>query len=99
MFRFVREVEGMSFPEAVRTLAEKEGIELPEEGATSRERADATEAVYGALRFAARFFYTQLTQADSGQKALAYMQRRGYSEAMIRGVRRRVRSGWLGSIA
>ena len=84
VFRFVREVEGMSFPEAVRTLAEKEGIELPEEGETSRERADAMEAVYGALRFAARFFYTQLTQADSGQKALAYMQRRGYSEAMIR---------------
>ena len=84
VFRFVREVEGMSFPEAVRTLAEKEGIELPEEGATSRERADAMEAVYGALRFAARFFYAQLTQADSGHKALAYMQRRGYSEAMIR---------------
>ncbi len=84
VFRFLREVEGMSFPESVRTLAEKAGIELPEEGETSRERADAMEAVYGALRFAARFFYGQLTQADSGQKALAYMQHRGYSNAMIR---------------
>ena len=84
VFRFVREVEGMSFPEAVRTLAEKAGIELPEEGAASRERADAMEAVYGALRFAARFFHAQLTRTDSGQKALAYMQRRGYSNAMIR---------------
>ena len=84
VFRFVREVEGMSFPESVRTLAEKAGIELPEEGATSRERADAMEAVYGTLRFAARFFYGQLTQADSGQKALEYMQHRGYSNAMIR---------------
>ena len=85
VFRFVREVEGMSFPESVRTLAEKAGIELPEEGETSRERADAMEAVYGALRFAARFFHDELTRADSGQKALAYMQRRGYSEATIRG--------------
>ncbi|MXW64051.1 MAG: DNA primase [Bacteroidetes bacterium SB0668_bin_1] len=84
VFRFVMEVEGMSFPESVRTLAEKAGIELPEEGATSRERADAMEAVYGALRFAARFFYGQLTQADSGRKALEYMQRRGYSNAIIR---------------
>lgn len=84
VFRFVREVEGMSFPESVRTLAEKAGIELPEEGTASRERADAMEAVYGALRFAARFFHTQLTRADSGPKALAYMQRRGYSDAMMR---------------
>ena len=84
VFRFVREVEGMSFPEAVRTLAEKAGIELPEAGDASRERADAMEAAYGALRFAARFYYAQLTRADAGARALEYVQGRGYSKATIK---------------
>ncbi len=84
VFRFVQDIEGMSFPEAVRTLAEMAGIELPEEGDTSRERADAMEAAYGALRFAARFYYGQLTRADAGRRALDYVLGRGYSKATIK---------------
>lgn len=84
VFRFIQEMEGMSFPEAVRTLAEMAGIELPEEGDASRERADAMESAYGALRFAARFYYGQLTRADAGSRALEYVRGRGYSQATIK---------------
>ena len=84
VFRFVREMEGMSFPEAVRTLAEKAGVELPEAGDASRERADAMEAAYGALRFAARFYYERLTRSASGRQALAYVEGRGYSKEIVK---------------
>lgn len=83
VFQFVMRVEGMSFPEAVRTLAEKAGVELPEEGDTDRERISETEAVYNALRFAARFFYHELTQTDDGGRALSYLRERGFAKETI----------------
>ncbi|MEX0820524.1 MAG: DNA primase [Rhodothermales bacterium] len=84
VFQFVMRVEGMSFPEAVRTLAEKAGVELPEEGASDRDRISETEAVYSALRFAARYFYHELTQTSGGSAALTYLRDRGFSKATIK---------------
>lgn len=83
VFQFVMRVEGMSFPEAVRTLAEKAGVELPDEGETDGERIGETEAVYSALRFAARFYYHELTQTEAGKDALTYLRDRGFSQETI----------------
>lgn len=83
VFQFVMRVEALEFPEAVRTLGEKAGIELPEEAQEERERLGETEALYSALRFAARFFYHHLTQTESGKKALSYLRERGFSKSTI----------------
>ncbi len=71
---FVQEMEGLSFVEAVRLLAGRFGVALPEETEEENEEAARREAVRGALRFAARFFYHQLTRTDVGKPALRYLR-------------------------
>jgi len=82
-FKFVQEIEGVGFLEGVRILAERYGIPLPEEEADP-EAANEREAILHALRFAARFFYRQLTQSDRGRPALDYLRQRGFSPSTIK---------------
>src|SRR6056297_3184229 len=83
VFKFVQEIEGVGFLEGVRVLAERYNIPLPEEEADP-EAANERESILHALRFAARFFYRQLTQTDRGQPALAYLRDRGYTPSTIK---------------
>lgn len=83
VFQFVMRMEGVTFPEAVRFLAEQAGIEIPEEGGR-RDASNATEAVLQALRHAARFFYRTLTETDEGRPALEYLLGRGITKASIK---------------
>lgn len=83
VFNFVMEIEGTAFPEAVRMLAEKAGIEIPEDEA-DQERAGEKESVYNALRFAARFYYSTLTQSGAGKHALKYLKARGFTKRTIK---------------
>lgn len=85
IFRFVMEMEGVGFLEAVRTLADRYGVHLPEEESAEpdpefRER----EGVYHALRFAGLFFFRQLKESPEAEEARAYLERRGYDRAVIR---------------
>lgn len=80
---FVERAEGLSFVEAVRHLAERAGIELPEEGAADPAASEA-ESILHALRFAARFYFEQLTRTDEGrEKGLAYFRDRGFTKETI----------------
>ncbi len=83
VFHFVTSIEGISFPEAVRLLASRAGIEIAED-AKDQERLGETEAVYDALRFAARFYFDRLTQATAGKAALRYLRDRGFSKTAIK---------------
>jgi DNA primase len=83
VFGFVQEIEGVGFLEAVRVLADRYNIPLPEEE-TDPEAANQREAILHALRFAARFFYRQLTQTDRGRPALDYLRERGFVPATIK---------------
>lgn len=81
--KFVRETEGLGFEEAVRLLAARAGIELPQEGDPAER--DETESILHALRFAARFYFRQLTQTDEGrERGLAYFRDRGFSNDTIK---------------
>lgn len=83
VFKFLQEIEGVGFLESVRILADRYGIPLPDEE-TDPEAANERESILHALRFAARFFYYQLTQTDRGQPALDYLHERGYSSTTIK---------------
>lgn len=83
VFKFVQEIEGVGFLEGVRMLADRYGIPLPEEEADP-EAANEREAILHALRFAARFFYHQLTHAECGERALEYLRNRGYTASTIK---------------
>ncbi|MDL1892144.1 DNA primase, partial [Sphingobacteriales bacterium CHB3] len=81
---FVMEHEKVSFVEAVRTLAERAGILLPEEGVEDKEKITESEALYNACRSAARFFHENMMNTVEGQLALEYFRHRGFKEETIR---------------
>ena len=81
LFKFVEEIEGVGFLDAVRLLADRAGIEIAEEGGSHPE-ADEREAMHAALRFAAKFFFDQL-KSDSGKRGLDYLLGRGFSKETI----------------
>lgn len=84
VFTFIEHVEGVSFVEAVRMLAEWYRISLPAPTVEARDQASEADAVYAALRWAGRFFYTQLTEHPEAAEARAYLQRRGFTPATIK---------------
>ena len=83
VFTFVMETEKVSFVEAVRTLAQKAGIVIPESEA-QYEQSNEIENLYNACRFAGLYFYTNLTKTDEGRSALEYFHTRGFSDDTMR---------------
>lgn len=83
IFRFLMEQEGLTFPEAVRTLARDRGITVPEVHGTTPEAEGRVEAVRRALT-AAQAFFVRCLQADEGREARAYLTKRGYDEEAVR---------------
>ncbi|MEM1128374.1 MAG: DNA primase [Bacteroidota bacterium] len=83
VYSFVQRIESVTFVEAARLLAERAGIDLPEESA-ERDGSSEAESIYHALRFAGRYFYEQLTQTESGRKGLAYLMGRGFTAPTIK---------------
>ena len=81
VFRFVQETEGVGFLDAVRLLADKAGIELDE--GPPDPHAGRKEAMTAALRFAARFYNTQLG-TEAGARGLAYLQSRGFTAETVK---------------
>ena len=78
---FMMEIEGLSYPDAVRALAKKAGMEVPEdEQYQSRYRQQ--ERLWALHREAARFFHSQL-YAPVGRAALEYALGRGMSRSIL----------------
>ena len=81
VINFQMEVEGLSYPDAVRALAKRVGMEVPEdEQYQSRYRAQ--ERLWALHKEAARFFHSQL-YAPVGKAALEYALGRGMSKAIL----------------
>ena len=83
IFTFVEELEGIGFTEALRLLADRSGVPLPEPSG-SDERATEKESIYHALTTAARFYYQQLTDKETGKEARAYLEKRGLAKETVR---------------
>ncbi len=77
--KFVMEIEGLTFPEALKMLAERHGIPIPKRN----EYSDADSRLRGALiemhEIAAQMYETAL-RGPEGAEARAYLARRGVSE-------------------
>lgn len=81
---FLREYQKLSYVEALRVLAERVGIILPDtENDTTRTESNRYEAAYTALKLAATFF-TQNLYSELGSDALAYVRQRGFTEDTVR---------------
>jgi len=70
VFTFVMEYENYSFVEALKMLAERVGVELPEAeySKEAKEKADLRNTLLEVNKLAAKYFYAQL-KANQGQIA------------------------------
>ncbi len=78
---FVMEMEGLTYPDAVRALASRSGMEVPEDD-QYQSRYRQQERLWALCKEAARYFHTQL-YTEAGAQGLAYAQKRGLPKSTL----------------
>ncbi|MBS1192233.1 MAG: dnaG [Nitrospirae bacterium] len=84
-FKFLELQEGLNFPEAVKQLASRAGITLPESRPRADEKKsdDERKALLKIIAEAADYFLREL-EGPAGSAARAYLAKRGLTETVIR---------------
>lgn len=80
VFTFVQELEGLSFREALKSLAERAGVELTNRPESAKARSEK-ETLLQALEIATQFFENELGKSDAAQ---SYIASRGITPASIK---------------
>jgi DNA primase len=85
VFSFLMKNQGLGFPEAARSLANRYGIEIPVQNLTpeQKKRIGERESLLEINRQAMEFFKQALHRRPSGQMAVDYLQKRGLSADII----------------
>lgn len=83
VIKWMVEVEGLSFPEAVEKLAAQAGLDVPRDTPEERERQERRKGLAEVNELACTFFEKMLRMPE-GQDALAYLKRRGLDDATIK---------------
>ena len=81
VINFQMEIEGLSYPDAVRALAKRAGMEVPEDE-QYQTRYRQQERLWALHKEAARFFHSQL-YAPIGREALNYALGRGMNQYIL----------------
>ncbi len=85
VFDFVMKMDGVGFEEAIRTLAERYHIVLPDKAETYYDPQQfLKDGIYHALRFAGNFFHQTLAESDEAEPAREYLKKRGYPWKTVR---------------
>ncbi len=79
-FRFLSELDGLGFPEAVERIADMAGVPMPARDEAEEQRERQRASLHDVMEMAAAFFQQQL-QAAVGAKARAYLRDRGLTPA------------------
>lgn len=74
VIQFVMEIENLGFPDAVRFLAKRANMDVPEDN-TDREESRRRQRVLALNKDAARWFYQNLSRPE-GAAVAAYLERR-----------------------
>ncbi len=84
VFTFLMEYENYSFPEAVKTLAQRAGVNLPEaeESEEARRAESKRTRLLAVNKEAAKYFYYQL-RARQGEAGMRYLKGRQLSDETI----------------
>jgi DNA primase len=79
---FIMEIEGLDYPDAVRFLAKRAGIEVPEDNSRQASSLRRKERLWQLCRDAARYYHSVL-RSPEGQPGLNYLLGRGLSKKTI----------------
>ncbi len=85
VFTFLMEYEKFTFVEALKFLADRAGIKLPEEeySQEARAKADLRNTILAINKEAAKYYYAQL-RGPQGRQAMEYLKGRNLSDEMMR---------------
>ncbi|MCA1442915.1 DNA primase [Ensifer sp. IC4062] len=81
-FRFLTDLEGLSFPEAVQQIADMAGVTMPQPDPQAERREKERTSLLDVMELATQFFQDQL-QTANGAKARAYLRERGLTGRTI----------------
>ncbi|OBR63081.1 DNA primase [Paenibacillus oryzae] len=83
VIRFVEEMEGYTFPEAVRVLAEEADIPVTWTSDGGSQQDPTRQKLVEAHELAVKFYHYFLNNARQGEKAKRYLRDRGMSDKLI----------------
>jgi DNA primase len=81
-FRFLTDLEGLNFPEAVQQIADMAGIALPQPDPQAERREKERTTLLDVMELATQFFQEQLQNA-TGARARSYLRDRGLTGRTI----------------
>ncbi|MDY3918240.1 MAG: DNA primase [Candidatus Limivivens sp.] len=86
VYTFIMEYENFTFPEALKHLADRAGVTLPEQEYSEEEKraADIRTQILELNKMAANYFYYQL-RTENGKQAMDYLKGRQLSDETIKG--------------
>ena len=86
VFSFLMRMEGLSFPDAVKRLGEKAGVEVEEEEVSPGEirRRESRERLARINEVAGRFYHRLLLEDEAGAPGRRYLRQRGYAGETVR---------------
>ena len=79
---FIRKIENLDYIDAVKFLAQRAGMEMPE-SSYDNSMSDLRRRIFEANREAGRFYYSSL-YSPVGKEGLDYLRRRGLTEKTIK---------------
>lgn len=83
---FVQKIEGLEFRDALKMLAERAGVQLPEyRGGDLRQAQGKRQRLFELMGYAARFYHEILMRQMAGKKAKEYLAERGVKEETMEG--------------
>lgn len=82
VFKFIMLKERLNFPEAVRYLADRSGVVIPDQQYLSPEQQQK-ERAYQANDLALKFYQHMLLKTDLGQDAREYIRNRGLTKETV----------------
>lgn len=85
VFSFLMKQEGLSFPEAVRGLGKRYGIDIPDRPLSpeQKKKISERESLFDINRRAMEFYHQNLKSSGAGQVARTYLKKRGISQKTI----------------
>lgn len=87
IFSLLMEKENLNFPEALRYLAERYHVPLPERARINPEVLKLEDKLFKANELALGFFRKNLLHTGEGAKALDYLKKRGLTDETIQKLR------------